>query len=453
MNEKLFKHGIWFFFVVSIGVMVISSVGTKQRQGETSTAVMTKLCEWINTPLHVLYEYDKNDFIRDRAFFSANQLFYQLYLPAWFEEGESVDKDFVDLSEYQEYMLMEGKDENDRKIAAEGLEYNTDAVHLTGKMYEQFQKENQIEEALQEIAENIVDEQNTNDSASDWFVPQSEKVYSYNKEDLQSFEAVVKAFFAIDQNTRAYKEELNLSQLMNPVISPVQRNGEGVFWECSSLEELDTLGDIRPDILIYHTHASEAFVDSNEMGNKTIRDAGTVLGNLLAAHYGYRVLHYCQRFDEDRDYAYANALPCLEALHEKLPGIVLAIDLHRDEMSQDRHLVTTLQGKECAQYMFFCGMSRNRSTGELESLENVHRQDNLNLAFQLQLMSNEYYPGLARRIYLKAYRYNLHLWPGNVLIELGAQNNTVQEIFHACEPLAHVFDLVLSGKAGQELSN
>ena len=78
-------------------------------------------------------------------------------------------------------------------------------------------------------------------------------------------------------------------------------------------------------------------------------------------------------------------------------------------------------------------------------LENPHIQDNLAFSFQAQVAANEYYPGLARKVYLKAYRYNLHLKPKSMLIELGAQNNTVEEIMNACDPLAHILAIVLDG--------
>lgn len=52
-------------------------------------------------------------------------------------------------------------------------------------------------------------------------------------------------------------------------------------------------------------------------------------------------------------------------------------------------------------------------------------------------------PGIARKVYLKAYRYNMHLKPKSMLIELGAQNNTVEEIMNACDPLAHILAIVL----------
>ena len=64
----------------------------------------------------------------------------------------------------------------------------------------------------------------------------------------------------------------------------------------------------------------------------------------------------------------------------------------------------------------------------------------------MQLKAAEYYPGLTRRIYLKGYRYNMHLRPRTLLVELGAQNNTVAEAKNAMEPLADILYAVLSGK-------
>ena len=104
-----------------------------------------------------------------------------------------------------------------------------------------------------------------------------------------------------------------------------------------------------------------------------------------------------------------------------------------------------LQGRPTAQFMFFNGMSRTKK-GKIDYLENPYLADNLAFSFQMQVTCNEYYPGIARRIYLKAYRYNMHLCPKTLLIELGAQTNTMEEIWNACEPLAHVLDLVLSGQ-------
>ena len=93
--------------------------------------------------------------------------------------------------------------------------------------------------------------------------------------------------------------------------------------------------------------------------------------------------------------------------------------------------------------MFFNGLSRTARNGNVDYLPNPYIEENLAFSFQAQVLANEYYPGLTRKIYLKAYRYNMHLCPKSMLIELGAQNNTVEEIMNACDPLAHVLAMVL----------
>ena len=56
------------------------------------------------------------------------------------------------------------------------------------------------------------------------------------------------------------------------------------------------------------------------------------------------------------------------------------------------------------------------------------------------------YPGLARRIYLKGYRYNMHFRPKSILVEVGAQTNTYEEAENAMKPLAEILNKVLSGE-------
>ena len=201
-----------------------------------------------------------------------------------------------------------------------------------------------------------------------------------------------------------------------------------------------------PQILIYHTHSQEGFVDSVPGDpSTTIVGAGERLAELLEEEYGFRVLHHTGEYDvENRDYAYSNSLPEIEKLLEENPSIEVVIDLHRDEMKEGKKLVMDLQGKPTARFMFFNGMSYIRDKGDITYLENPYIEDNLAFSFQAQVAANEYYPGIARRIYLKAYRYNMHLRPKSMLIELGAQTNTVEEIMNACDPLAHIISIVLS---------
>ena len=108
--------------------------------------------------------------------------------------------------------------------------------------------------------------------------------------------------------------------------------------------------------------------------------------------------------------------------------------------------MTEYQGKKTAQFMFFNGLSRTRKAGEIPYLVNENRDANLAFSFQMQLKCQQYYPGLARRIYLKGYRYNMQYRARSLLVELGAQTNTLEEVHNAVPLLADVIASVLEGE-------
>ena len=95
-------------------------------------------------------------------------------------------------------------------------------------------------------------------------------------------------------------------------------------------------------------------------------------------------------------------------------------------MPEETKLVMDLDGRPTARFMFFNGLSRTKKTGNISYLYNENQEDNLAFSFQMQMAAAQYYPGLTRKIYLKGYRYNMHLRPRYLLVELGAQNNTVE---------------------------
>ncbi len=246
---------------------------------------------------------------------------------------------------------------------------------------------------------------------------------------LSDYEKLVKDFYTIDANTMAGNELLEVNKLLEKDMG-ISKEGEA------------------PQILIYHTHSQETFVDSVPGDKSTsIVGVGAYLSEILTSRYGYKVLHHTGEYDvETRDDAYSVSLPAIEQLLLENPSIQVVIDLHRDQMPEETKLVMDLDGRPTARFMFFNGLSRTKKTGNISYLQNDNLADNLAFSFQMQLKSMQYYPGLTRKIYLKGYRYNMHLCPKTLLIELGAQNNTVEEVKNACEPIAHILDMVLSGQ-------
>ena len=278
----------------------------------------------------------------------------------------------------------------------------------------------------QEVAEPA---ESTSATAGGEFVPAGRQM-QIDLAQLKDYESLVGNFYAIDANTMIGSDQLSVDKFMEIDMTLAQQEGEG------------------PQILIYHTHSQEAFADSVPGDvNTGIVGVGEYLTKVLTEQYGYRVLHHTGQYDvETRDNAYSRALPEVEQLLAKNPSIQVVIDLHRDEVAQDTRLVTELQGRPTAKFMFFNGLSRTRKTGDIDYLRNENQEANLAFSFQMQLKAAEYYPGLTRRIYLKGYRYNMHLCPRTLLVELGAQNNTYEEAINACDPLAHILDMVLGGE-------
>lgn len=327
---------------------------------------------------------------------------------------------------------QEGTDEDTKNIEESSLDYDENAMHIENSVLEEIQRENdkyREENAAEENTEEGEEEEKGEaaEQQTDFQIAQY-PAYSYDWSEQWGYEELVSNFYAVDNTTSLKEEYISLSNLLYQDLS-VDKNTDG------------------PQILIYHTHSQESFADSVPGDpSTTIVGAGERLARLLEEEYGFQVLHHTGEYDvENRDYAYTNALPAIEQLLEENPTIEVVIDLHRDEMQEGKKLVIDLQGRPTARFMFFNGMSYIRGKGDISYLENPYIQDNLAFSFQAQVAANEYYPGIARKIYLKAYRYNMHLKARSMLIELGAQTNTVEEIMNACEPLAHIISIVLSG--------
>jgi stage II sporulation protein P len=207
-------------------------------------------------------------------------------------------------------------------------------------------------------------------------------------------------------------------------------------------------GNEAPQILIYHTHSQEAYADSRPgVVEDTVVGVGEYLTKILKDDYGYNVIHDTTQYDtldteKKSRVAYTEALEGLTKDLEKNPSIEVMIDLHRNSGAAK---TTMIDGKETAQIMMFNGLCRDQN-GPLTNLDNPYLQDNLALSFQIQIKSKEIFPGLFIKNYLKNYRFNMHLRPKSMLVELGTVNNTVESAMNAMLPFAKILDDVLQGE-------
>lgn len=256
-----------------------------------------------------------------------------------------------------------------------------------------------------------------------------EKLVDYPVEKLNDFDYLIQNFYSVDSTTTTDGRQLNAENMLG--------------MDMSLSHDAAT-----PQILIYHTHSQEGFVDTNyEDTSTTIVGVGEYLAQILREQYGYQVIHDTGIYDiPEHDKAYSVAAPHIQQILAENPGIEVVIDLHRNGILGDTKTTTNIDGTEMAKIMFFNGLSHTTAHGDIAYLANPNLDANLAFSFQMQLTAAQYYPDYSRKIYLKGYRYNMHFLPKSTLIEVGDQNNTYEEAKNAMVPLADIMDKVIHPK-------
>lgn len=311
--------------------------------------------------------------------------------------------------------------EEDSEALEASLEYDADAAVLDAALQENeaYREKSAEDKSAKEAKEEVVMSPGSDNS---------KKIHYLQR--TKSLNYLLRNFYIVDSSTSINKKIFDVETLLNTELA-MKKSSE-------------------PQIYIFHTHgASEHFIDSKP-GDKSesVVGVGTYLTEILEKKYGYQVIHDETEYDRingkiDRNKAYNKAAKGLKNTLKKYPSIQVVIDLHRDGVGNKVHRLTTINGKRTAQLMFFNGLSRNRK-GEIKYLKNDNLQANLSFSLQMKLKCMELYPNLAKPVYLKSYRYNLHMRKRSLLIELGNENNTLQEAKNAMEPLAKVLNQVLS---------
>lgn len=301
-------------------------------------------------------------------------------------------------------------------------------------------------EAVDENSNNIVLEDNTNDSndligISDVIFQDESTGDSFSetikediitKEDLEKLkdiEYLKNKFYIVDPSSKITKEDFNVDKFVNTDLK-IDNSIKG------------------PKVLIIHTHIHEMFADSDKNDLSTgIMGVGENLKKELEENYGIEVMHHQGSYDYENGSssikgAYERLEPVVTQLLKDNPSIQVVIDLHRDGIAETASkTITSINGNETAHIMFFNGLSKIMKDGVLvptSGLENKNLPTNLAFSFDMQLVANSLYPNFTRKIYLKPYRYSLHMLPKSTLIEIGTQKNTMKEAFNTAKPLAEI---------------
>lgn len=197
-----------------------------------------------------------------------------------------------------------------------------------------------------------------------------------------------------------------------------------------------SVGDAsQPQVLIYHTHATEAFerydtdvYDTRNNWRSTDNNMNMVaVGNALKKSLeenGVYVLHDVTQHDyPSYNGAYERSAETIAAYLEKYPNIQVLLDVHRDAIDRNGTLVrpvTMINGKKAAQLMII-------SPCDDGTMNIPEWRENLRFAASIQSQTETDFPGLMRPIFFCYRKYNLDKSPLSLLLEFGSHGNTLEE--------------------------
>ena len=212
------------------------------------------------------------------------------------------------------------------------------------------------------------------------------------------------------------------------------------------------LAEEGPQVLIVHTHGSEAYtmppgqeyVPSGESRTTDSQFNVVRVGDEIAAVLeaaGLEVLHDASLHDyPEYSGAYGRSLESVERYLEEHPTIRFVLDVHRDAISDGDgspyKVVSNVEGRSAAQMSFVIGTDGG-------GLEHPQWRENLKFAAAVQQELAERYPTLMRPITVRNSRYNQHTTTGSLLVEMGAAGNSLDEALLSARLLGEVLAEVI----------
>lgn len=205
------------------------------------------------------------------------------------------------------------------------------------------------------------------------------------------------------------------------------------------------LGEQGVQVLIMHTHGTEAYTQSPGHAYVASGEYRTTDSSANMLRVGQEI---CDILNDRgisavhsrtlNDYpayngSYNRALKDIQAFVTQYPTIRLVIDVHRDAIATGNTYYKTaaeVDGQQTAQLMFVTGTDAGGLTHD-------HWQDNLAFQAQLHDRLNSAYPGIMRPMSIRASRFNQHIRKGSMLVEVGACGNTLEEALAAAQIFAN----------------
>ena len=201
----------------------------------------------------------------------------------------------------------------------------------------------------------------------------------------------------------------------------------------------------KPSVLLYHTHTDEAFWKGDQdyvetSAGRTLNPDYSVVrvGKTFKSaleQYGFSVIHdQTDNVSASFKDAYQTSY---NTIKKYIGSVDIYIDMHRDAyMGRDPNFLKSGD----TEYAYVCFVVAN---GE-NYTQKPNWQENYKLPLQLTNTLNELCPGIAKDIIFKNARFNQHISNSCLLIEMGNEKNTLEQVNASAEMVARAFNEVYS---------
>lgn len=194
--------------------------------------------------------------------------------------------------------------------------------------------------------------------------------------------------------------------------------------ETETKAETKKADNSKPLVIIYHTHSTESYQPFDGSNFHRVKEEGTVrdVGNHMVKELnklGIGVVHDKTIHDRPSyNASYTRSLETVTALQKKYPTAKYIIDLHRDAAAYSGNVgkTTTIDGKTAAKFGLVIGKD-NANFSKLKSY-----------AKKVNEKAEAMYPGFKGRIIEKDYRYNEYIADKCLLLEIGNNQNKIEEV-------------------------
>ncbi len=208
------------------------------------------------------------------------------------------------------------------------------------------------------------------------------------------------------------------------------------------------LNKSKPEVLIYHTHSGENYVESEKSTNDqkyNVVGVGNIIEKELEEKYGISVIHDKTIHDTSYNDSYNRSRETVKGYAKKYnDSFKLVMDIHRDGVDlkkateKTKNLFTTnINGENMAKIMYV----NSRSSSKFKANDKLEKE--------LTAITNELYPGLLRKTYTYnrgINSFNQDIFSNSILLEVGANINTSKEAMTSAKYVARIIAEYINGK-------